>query len=100
VFFFPTVDLSAVRAGKSLSFHFRRRPEFFFNRATSVRQLRGGRTTHEQAFHAGPDLRFRSPLRWFKIESSCHFRAGKRSAPCRYRRVTSPFSPGRPPSGE
>jgi len=36
VSFFPTVDLSAVRAGKSLSFHFRRRPEFFFNRATSV----------------------------------------------------------------
>src|SRR6516225_1364359 len=68
----PAVDSAAVGAGKFLSLHFCGRPAFLFNRTTSISELRGGRTTHEQAFQIGAGTRFRSPSRRFEIKAPCH----------------------------
>jgi hypothetical protein len=66
------MDRATVGAGKFLALHFCGRPEFLFNRPTGIGEFRGGRTTHEQAFQIGADLRFRSPFWRFKIKSLSH----------------------------
>src|SRR4029077_11842244 len=91
VFLFPGVHAAAVRTANPLGFQFRCWPAFFFDGAAGIRQLRRGRTAHQQAFDIGPDLWF-GPSRRIKEESRRHVRVDTRYELSRCRKATSAFS--------
>lgn len=86
VFFRPGMDFRAMRAGDLVRLHLLIGPKLFFNHLAGGREFRGGGTANENSFCHGNE-----PF----VRPRAFNRADKRSGLYRYRKGTSPASPGR-----
>ena len=86
VFFCPSVDLPAMRAGEFRRLNFGRRPQVFFNGLAGRRKFRRGRTADEKTFDNGAGFYF---PRGCCFKEFHLIRAGKQCALCRRRKATS-----------